>query len=98
MDAAARRMSVAGAMPVIRAVLRMCRYDVDACSDDQLAEALLETCPDLTAFWLSDEYVRLAAPRLTDHGGREVVVSNTTSSKTESVQVRHDRRGTRRRE
>jgi hypothetical protein len=59
-----RKPAVLHAMPTIRWLLSMHRFQVDSYSDDALADALLETCPRPDDFWLRTEHLALAVQRV----------------------------------
>ncbi len=59
-----RQRAVLHAMPVIRRLLRENGFEVDAYSDGAIADALLETCPTPSDFWLRTEHLTLAVQRL----------------------------------
>jgi hypothetical protein len=59
-----RKPAVLHAMPTIRWLLTMHRFQVDAYSDDAIADALLETCPRPDDFWLRTEHLALAVQRV----------------------------------
>ena len=66
LDVAARQRkpAVLHAMPTIRWLLTMHRFQVDSYSDDAIADALLETCPRPDDFWLRTEHLSLAVQRV----------------------------------
>ena len=59
-----RKSAVLHAMPTIRWLLAMHRFQVDSYSDDAIADALLETCPRPDDFWLRTEHLALAVGRV----------------------------------
>src|SRR5436190_9687808 len=63
-SACERKPAVLHAMPTIRWLLTMHRFQVDAYSDEVIADALLETCPRPDDFWLRSEHLALAIHRV----------------------------------
>lgn len=59
-----RKPAVLHTMPTIRWLLTMHRFQVDAYSDEAIADALLETCPRPDDFWLRTEHLALAVHRV----------------------------------
>jgi hypothetical protein len=66
-----RKPSVLHAMPTIRWLMSMHRFQVDSYSDDALADALLETCPRPDDFWLRTEHLALAVQRVSSARKRD---------------------------
>ena len=75
LDGAARQRkpAVMHAMPSIRWLLSMHRFQVDSYSDDAIADALLETCPRPDDFWLRTEHLALAVQRVSSTHKRDTV-------------------------
>ena len=51
-------------MPTIRWLLAKHGFQMDAHSDDAIAEALIDTCPTPDDFWLRSEHLNLAVQRI----------------------------------
>ncbi len=56
-----RRLEVLAAINLIRP---LCGRNADEYSNEQLADALLATCPELTEFWLTRRHIAQALQRL----------------------------------
>ena len=56
-------------MAAIRRLFDLNECDVGACSDEQIADALLELCPHSTSYWLSAQHLTLTAQHLNQRGG-----------------------------
>ncbi len=61
-----RRANVLGSMFTIRTLLRRRGYNVDHCSDEEIADALVEVCAGATQLGLSPQHLIVAAERLTE--------------------------------
>lgn len=59
------KASVVFAMTLIRPLFEQCDCDVSTYTDDQIAEALLQTHPSPAAQWLSREHISHASAQLT---------------------------------
>jgi hypothetical protein len=59
-----RKPAVLFEMQTIRWLLAMHHFQVDAYSDEAIADALLETCPVPDDFWLRSEHLALAVRRV----------------------------------
>ena len=59
-----RKRSVLYTMPTIRWLLSRHGFQMDAYSDDAIAEALIDTCPTPDDFWLRSEHLNLAVQRI----------------------------------
>ena len=53
------------AMPYLRNLFRLHRYDVTAYSDEAIADAVLHVCPIVTPSWPTDAQLRAVVGRLT---------------------------------
>ncbi len=59
-----RKRAVLHTMPTIRWLLSRHGFQMDAYSDETIADALLDTCPKPDDFWLRSEHLNLAVQRL----------------------------------
>lgn len=59
-----RKSHLLGCADLIRRIFALHRLDVHVYSDEQLVDAMLLVCPDLNAFWLSPEHLRLTIQHL----------------------------------
>jgi len=59
-----RKRAVLHTMPTIRWLLARHGFEMDAYSDDTIADALIDTCPAPSDFWLRSEHLNLAVHRL----------------------------------
>ncbi len=80
-QAAFPKSSVMLAMALIRPMFEQCNCDVSAYTDDEIAEALLETHPSPAAQWLSHEHVAYASAQLTPTSPIGTPASSRTSAK-----------------
>jgi hypothetical protein len=65
-----RKRSVLYTMPSIRRLLATHGFHMDAFSDDAIADALLDTCPNPDDFWLRTEHLAIAVHRVSAARGR----------------------------
>jgi len=59
-----RKRAVLYTMPTIRWLLAKHGFQMEAYSDDVIADALIDTCPTPNDFWLRSEHLNLAVGRL----------------------------------
>src|SRR6266478_2282752 len=63
-DTSHRKRAVLYTIPTIRWLLSQHGFQMDAYSDDTIAEALIDTCATPDDFWLRSEHLNLAVRRI----------------------------------